>query len=39
VIESGYRKIKGKQAPDINDGSVARSLILLGKDGLILVRE
>lgn len=39
TIEAGYRHIKGKQAPDVNDGSSVKSFVLLGKDGVILLKD
>lgn len=39
TVEMGYRRIKGTQAPEINDGSDATSITLGGKDGIILVKK
>ena len=39
MIDPGYRRIKGKQAPDVNDGAAVTSITLRAKDGIILVRE
>ena len=34
-----YRKIKGTQVPTVNDGSLATSVTLQPKDGLVLIRD
>ena len=39
VMEEGYRRIKGSQAPEVNDGSDVISITLGGKDGIILVKS
>jgi hypothetical protein len=39
VIEVGYRRMKGSQAPTVNDGAAVTSITLRGKDGIILVKE
>jgi hypothetical protein len=38
-IDAGYRRIKGKQAPDVNDGMAVSSITLRGKDGIILLKK
>lgn len=37
-VGAGYIRLKGTQAPDINDGKPARMVTLPAKDGLILLR-
>lgn len=39
TLEPGFRRIKGSQAPGINNGTVVSSLTLGGKDGIILIRN
>jgi len=38
-IEAGYWRFSGKQAPEVNNGTVATSVTLPGKDGVILIKE
>jgi hypothetical protein len=38
-VPSGYRKIKGTQDPNHNDGKVATAITLHERDGIILVNE
>jgi hypothetical protein len=38
-IEPGWKRFKGTQAPDVNDGSEASTIVLPPRDGLILVRK
>jgi hypothetical protein len=37
LLEQGYFKIKGNQAPHINDGRAAQTIVLKPKDGLVLM--
>lgn len=39
TIESGYLRIKGTQAPEVNNGSAVISITLGGKDGIILIKS
>lgn len=39
TIEPGYRRFRGKQAPEVNNGSPVSTLTLSPGDGLILVRS
>lgn len=39
TIERGYRRIKGNQAPELNDGSDVISITLGGKEGIILTKS
>ena len=39
TIEAGYRRVKGSQAPDVNDGTAVTIVTVRGKDGIILVKE
>ncbi len=39
MLESGYRRIKGSQAQDVNNGAVVSSIMLGGKDGILLVKH
>lgn len=39
MLEPGLRRIRGQQDPAWNDGQPVQSLILPGRDGIILVRE
>ncbi len=39
TVESGYRRIKGRQDPVANDGTIAGVIVLPPKAGLILVRQ
>jgi Hypothetical glycosyl hydrolase family 15 len=39
TIEPGFHKLRGAQAPEVNDGQAAGRLTLAGKDGLILLRD
>lgn len=39
AIELGYRRIKGRQVPALNNGKAVQSLVLPPKDGAILLRH
>jgi len=39
AMEEGFRRIKGDQAPEVNDGSDVKSITLGGKDGIILAKS
>lgn len=39
TIERGFRKLRGQQAPKVNDGSAVSTLTLAAKDGIILERQ
>jgi hypothetical protein len=39
TLEPGYRRIKGSQAPEVNNGQPASEITLGGKDGIILVKQ
>jgi hypothetical protein len=38
-LEKTYKKIKGTQAPSINDGSLVNTITLSGEDGVILLSQ
>ncbi len=38
IIEEGFQRIKGVQAPDVNNGALVSSITLAGKDGIILTK-
>ncbi|HBA67255.1 MAG TPA: hypothetical protein DCZ48_13960 [Methylococcaceae bacterium] len=38
TIEAGFRRINGKQAPNINNGKPVNTITLSPKDGIILIR-
>jgi hypothetical protein len=38
VLESGFKHLAGKQAPDINDGKPVTKVHLLDRDGIVLIR-
>jgi hypothetical protein len=38
TVEPGWRRLRGSQAPEVNDGSDARTFTMRAGDGLILVR-
>jgi hypothetical protein len=38
-LEKQYRKIKGAQAPKVNDGSIVSTVVLPPKDGIILLKH
>jgi len=38
-VEPGYRKFKGQQDPDVNDGEPATVLRLAGRDGIVVLKE
>ncbi|MEJ1971776.1 MAG: putative glycoside hydrolase [Lacunisphaera sp.] len=39
TVEAGFHKLRGAQAPDVNDGQAASRVTLAGKDGIILLRD
>jgi len=39
TIEQGFRRLTGKQAPEVNNGKAATEVTLDKKDGIILVRD
>jgi putative glycosyl hydrolase-like family 15 (GHL15) protein len=39
TLEDGFRHFAGKQAPDVNDGKDVKSIHLLDRDGIILLRK
>lgn len=39
TVESGFRHLDGHQAPDVNDGSDAKTIHLRDRDGIILLRK
>jgi len=39
TIEPGYRRIVGKQAPEINNGKKAGAITLADRDGILLVKD
>lgn len=39
AIEGGYQRLKGVQAPAVNNGTAAASVTLPGKDGIILLKK
>lgn len=39
TIDAGYRRIRGTQAPEVNDGTAVFSITLRGKDGIILLKK
>ncbi len=39
TVEPGFRRLRGTQAPAVNDGQPAGRITLAAKDGIILVRE
>ena len=39
TVDQGYRRIKGMQASDVNDGKDVSVLSLPGKDGIILIKR
>jgi hypothetical protein len=39
TLETSFRKLKGTQAPSVNNGQVVRSVTLKDRDGLVLLRN
>jgi len=39
TIEPGWRRIKGKQDPTVNNGNLATTITMEERDGIILIRE
>ena len=39
VVEAGYRRLPGKQAPDVNNGLAVTELIIPAKDGMVLIKD
>lgn len=39
TIDKGYRRFRGKQAPDVNSGKAVSTIRLAARDGIILVRD
>ena len=37
-LDSGWKRFKGRQAPEVNNGEAAREFMLPPRDGLVLVR-
>jgi hypothetical protein len=38
-LERKYRKIRGKQCPEVNDGSAVDAVVIPAFDGLVLLRR
>lgn len=39
VVEAGYRRFTGKQAPDVNNGEPVSDLLIPAKDGIVLIKN
>lgn len=39
TLEPGFHRLRGKQAPQVNDGQPAGRITLAAKDGIVLVRD
>ena len=39
TLEPGFKRFKGMQAPEVNNGLPVQNIILPGKDGILLIRD
>lgn len=39
VVEAGYRRLTGRQAPEVNNGSAVSELIIPARDGIVLIQN